>query len=136
MDLKGLWHFTFSCIHLSIHSFIPKKTVLRFHTFWTPHLLRSLKSYLRDGQDEGSKDTGHPARAQEVDDKPGQQLHSQDVAQQECKESGIRFKQPHVLRRLAQGSEVLDQLGLWQGSSPADEEAGTAIVSRNLPLRP
>lgn len=68
--------------------------------------------HLGDGQDEGGQDAGQPAGAEQVDHEPGEHLHGQDVAQQETKEGGLGFKQLHVLDRLAQGSEVLDQLGL------------------------
>lgn len=68
--------------------------------------------HLGDGQDEGGEGAGHPAGAEEVDDKPGEDLHGQDVAQQESKEDGVSLKEFHVLNCLAQGSEVLDQLGL------------------------
>lgn len=82
-------------------------------------------SHLGGGQDKGGKGAGHPARAEEVDDKPSEHLHGQDVAQQESEEGGLGLKQLHVLSRLAQGSEVLDQLGLprWKGWSATEARA-------------
>lgn len=87
---------------------------------------KTVLGHLGDGQDEGSQGTGHPAGAKHVDHEPGEHLHGQDVAQQETEEGGLGFKQLHVLHCLAQGSEVLYQLGLSGRNSWLAEEAREA----------
>lgn len=83
------------------------------HVYWAVRVAaKECWSHLGGGQDKGGEGAGHPARAEEVDGEPGEHLHGQDVAQQESEEGGLGLKQLHVLSCLAQGSEVLNQLGL------------------------
>lgn len=94
------------------------------HVYWAVRVAaKECWSHLGGGQDKGGEGAGHPARAEEVDGEPGEHLHGQDVAQQESEEGGLGLKQLHVLSCLAQGSEVLNQLGLPRPSGRSAMEA-------------
>lgn len=107
---------------------------------WALCLLDSVgdcKGHLGDGQNEGGEGAGHPAGAEEVDDEPGEHLHGQDVAQQESKEGGLSLEQLHVLGCPAQGSEVLNELGLpWGVDSQPRKQGPRWLWKPPQPLLP
>lgn len=123
------WSFVFS-------KHFPSARVCQAMAVVSLGVYKTVLGHLGDGQDEGSQGTGHPAGAKHVDHEPGEHLHGQDVAQQETEEGGLGFKQLHVLHRLAQGSEVLDQLGLSGRNSWLAEEAREAPTPTLHPHHP
>lgn len=98
----------------------------------TPHLAGSKDN----GRDHGC----NPVIAEVKDDKPRDDLHDDDVGQDEEEEQVVTFEQVHVLGGLPQDPEVFDDLGLWSKSagkvSAAQPPSAAATVTTTCPSRP